>query len=107
MAGQWFSPGIPVSSTNKTACHYINEILLKVVLNAINQPKLTILFDQNNFELLAFMTICAFRVFFCFQKVNSRYADGCLGYLPLKSAKSAGCLIKPVEDFRKLSILLL
>lgn len=38
------------------------------------------------------------------KKVNSRYADGCLGYLPLKSAKSAGCLIKPVEDFRKLKI---
>jgi hypothetical protein len=88
---------------------YINEILLKVGLNAINQPKLTILFDQNNSELLASMTICAFRsmsIFF-FQKVNSRYADGCLGYLPLMSPNSAGCLIKPVEDFRKLSILLL
>jgi hypothetical protein len=30
-----FSPGIPVSSTNKTDCHYITEILLKVVLNTI------------------------------------------------------------------------
>jgi hypothetical protein len=35
MAGQWFSPGIPVSSTNKTDSHYINEILLKVSLNII------------------------------------------------------------------------
>jgi hypothetical protein len=32
-AGQWFSPGTLVSSTNKTDCHDINEILLKVVLN--------------------------------------------------------------------------
>jgi hypothetical protein len=32
--GRWFSP---VSSTNKTACHDIAEILLKVALNTINQ----------------------------------------------------------------------
>jgi hypothetical protein len=31
--GQWFSPGTPVSSTNKTDCQDITEILLKVVLN--------------------------------------------------------------------------
>ena len=29
----WFSPGTLVSSTNKTDCHDITEILLKVVLN--------------------------------------------------------------------------
>ena len=34
--GWWFSPGPPVSSTNKT------EILLKVVLNTIKQNKLKI-----------------------------------------------------------------
>jgi hypothetical protein len=28
--GWWFSPGTPVSSTNKTDCHDITEILLKV-----------------------------------------------------------------------------
>jgi hypothetical protein len=33
--GLWFSPGIPVSGTNKTARHDIAEILLKVVLNTI------------------------------------------------------------------------
>jgi hypothetical protein len=31
----WISPGIPVSSTNKTDCHDITEILLKVALNTI------------------------------------------------------------------------
>ena len=31
-AGQWFSPGTPVSSTNKTDRHDIKEILLKVAL---------------------------------------------------------------------------
>ena len=34
--GRWFSPGTPVSFTNKTDRHDINEILLKVVLNTIN-----------------------------------------------------------------------
>ena len=36
-AGRWFSPGTPVSSINKTDCHYITKILLKVALNTINQ----------------------------------------------------------------------
>ena len=31
--GRWFSPGTPVSSTNKTDRHDITEILLKVALN--------------------------------------------------------------------------
>ena len=35
-AGQWFSLGTPVTSTNKTDCHVITEILWKVVLNTIN-----------------------------------------------------------------------
>jgi hypothetical protein len=34
-AGQWFSPGPPVSSTKKTGRHDIAEILLKVALNTI------------------------------------------------------------------------
>jgi hypothetical protein len=34
--GRWFSPGILVSSINKIDCHDKTEILLKVVLNAIN-----------------------------------------------------------------------
>ena len=33
--GQWFSPGPPVSSTNKTDFYYITEILLQVTLNNI------------------------------------------------------------------------
>jgi hypothetical protein len=34
---RWFSPGPPVSSTNKTDCHDIAEILLKVVLTPLNK----------------------------------------------------------------------
>ena len=33
---RWFSPGTPVSFTNKTDCHNITEILLKVALNNPN-----------------------------------------------------------------------
>jgi hypothetical protein len=36
-AGRWFSPGTPVSSTNKTDRHDKTEILLKVALSTINQ----------------------------------------------------------------------
>jgi hypothetical protein len=34
---RWFSPGPPVSSTNKTYSHDITEILFKVALNTIKQ----------------------------------------------------------------------
>ena len=37
MAGRWYSLGTPVYSSNKTDCHDITEILLKVALNTINQ----------------------------------------------------------------------
>jgi hypothetical protein len=37
LAVWWFSPGMPVSSTNKTDHHDITEILLKVVLNTVTQ----------------------------------------------------------------------
>jgi precorrin-6B methylase 2 len=36
--GRWFSPGSPVSSTNKTDRHDITEILLKVALNTTTIP---------------------------------------------------------------------
>jgi hypothetical protein len=36
--GRWFSPGTPVSSTDKTDRHDITEISLKVVLNTIIHP---------------------------------------------------------------------
>jgi hypothetical protein len=44
-AGQWFSLGTPISSTNKTDLHDITEMLLKVVLNTI-----TLTLTQVKFE---------------------------------------------------------
>jgi hypothetical protein len=40
--GRWFSPGPPVSSTNKIDRHDITEILLKVVLNTIKQTMVNV-----------------------------------------------------------------
>ena len=37
VTGRWFSPGPSVSSTNKTYCQDITEILLKVAINIIKQ----------------------------------------------------------------------
>ena len=42
-----FSPGTPVSSTNKTDCHNITEILLKVALNTIKPHKSQYCLLQN------------------------------------------------------------
>jgi len=46
--GRWFSPGTPASSTTKTGCHDIAEILLKVVLNKINQNQIKSLPDTKH-----------------------------------------------------------
>jgi hypothetical protein len=39
VAGQWLSPGTPVSSTNETDHHNITELLFNVALNTIKEDK--------------------------------------------------------------------
>jgi hypothetical protein len=39
--GQWFSPGAPISSTNRTDRHDIAEILLKVAISTIKQTNIS------------------------------------------------------------------
>jgi hypothetical protein len=51
--GRLFSQGTPVSSINKTDCHDITEILLKVALNTINQIIL-LLIQLSNFNAIQF-----------------------------------------------------
>jgi len=54
-AGQWSSPGTPVSPNNKTDRHDITQILLKMALNIINHKPINQLsniissFRQNLF----------------------------------------------------------
>ena len=54
--GRLFSPGTPVSSTNKTQHHDIAEILLKVALNTIN------LIQAYNYKNSVLMTTLWFSV---------------------------------------------
>jgi len=48
--GRWFSPGSPVSSTNKTIRNDITEILLKVALNTIKQTSNYLSYQSFAFE---------------------------------------------------------
>jgi len=54
--GLWFSPGSPVSTTNKSDRHDIPDILLKVLLNIINQikPIYVDAFSSDRFWILCF-----------------------------------------------------
>jgi hypothetical protein len=47
-----FSPGPPVSSTNKTDCHDITEILLKMALSTIKQAN-----KQKHFKVKPFLIV--------------------------------------------------
>ena len=68
-AGRWFSPGTPVSSTNKTDRHDITQILLKVAFKHHNPNPLYIMnyplvFPWNKYPLFnsklmpCFTTLC-------------------------------------------------
>ena len=58
-AGLWFSPGTPVSSTNKTDYHDITELLLKVALNTIT-ILLTNIYLNPMFEIFVITSVFTF-----------------------------------------------
>ena len=60
--GQWFSPGTPVSSTNKTDCNDITEILLKVVLNTTNQTKPMALIQSGELNSIQIFFSCVYLI---------------------------------------------
>jgi hypothetical protein len=69
---RWFSQGPPVSFTNKTDRHNINEILLKVALNTIT---LTLFYsgfglDRIHYMLVSFSISTKFGLCFCFYFVT-------------------------------------
>jgi hypothetical protein len=49
--GQWFFPGLPVTSTNKTDRHEITEVLLKVALNTIKQKTIKQTSIKGHYQL--------------------------------------------------------
>jgi hypothetical protein len=60
LTGRWFSPGPPVSSTNKTDCHDITEILLKLALNTIKQSLIKMILENVYQSYAPFCTVCEF-----------------------------------------------
>jgi len=65
--GRRFSPGTPVSSTNKTDCHHITEILWKVALNipCIKRPIITYKSKMSLIE-----TYCIYSHAFCIENFH-------------------------------------
>ena len=57
VAGQWFSPGTAISSSCKTDCQDITEILLKVVLNTITPLALVCILVTYSTESLWLMLL--------------------------------------------------
>jgi len=65
----WFSPGTPVSPTNKIDRHNIVEILLKVVLNTITQCptknldlQTFLIFLLQNYIFFILVSVCFYTV---------------------------------------------
>jgi hypothetical protein len=65
-AVRWFSPGTPVSSTNKTDHHVITEILLNVALSTIKPSHKPTIFLWWCFFVFVFIFVCFVGVCFCF-----------------------------------------
>ena len=61
-SGWWFSMGTPVSSTNKTDCHDITEILLKVALNNTKQTNCLLEYCDSWMKVFIVFT---FKMFKC------------------------------------------
>ena len=53
--GRWFSPGIPVSSINKSVHHDITKILLKVALNTITLTLPPIIYFNFQYAFWVFL----------------------------------------------------
>ena len=97
--GRWFSPGPPVSSTNKTDQHDITEILLKVALNTIKQTKnkniiiIIIIISMTNSYYTLFVKyiyfVFVFRIDFCQSLIISYF-------LILGIVKKISTLLKPI-----------
>jgi len=79
--GRWFSPGTPVSSTNKTDLHDITDIFLQVALNTIAHNPFEILIKElllyllwiinNNFLIQFLGELHLYQRWLLFQRPNS------------------------------------
>ena len=72
-AGQWTSLGTPVSSTIKTDCHDITEILMKVAFNTINKPYVPWVISLDFKSSLGFVLYAAASDYPCDKIHNNRW----------------------------------
>jgi len=80
VAGQWFSLGTPVFSTNKTNRHDLAEILLKVALNTITLTLHTVRNDLTNLSLASGTSWSSILHVAVFKSVCTElYGDGASG----------------------------
>ena len=92
--GQWFSPGTPFSTSNKTDRHDITEILLKVTLNTINQPTNqsekraplkpslgnALRYCKYRYEYCTLMFICILHEILCCNIKRTEYCKRCRSF---------------------------
>ena len=107
--GRWFSPGTPASSTTKTDRHDIVEILLKVVLNTINQIKSS---QIVLFLLTIILSVLLFVIFKIFlqgtllqRKYKSKMEDETLRFIRQKRPRLQ-CKRRNAEDAGKYALIL-
>jgi hypothetical protein len=86
-----FSPGTPASSTTKTGCHDIAEILLKVALKHQKSNHINIIFYRFYYWL------CVFGIYDC----DSVFYDFSIGFW--NCSKSVVCYVFHLIDNNKTS----
>ena len=89
MTGRWFSPGPPVSSTNKTDRHDIAEILLNVALSTIKQTNKPFKYTIYNGILYMLFVILIFKncldIIYDILKMYFFFVITLLEYVPLET----------------------
>ena len=90
--GPWFSPGPPVSSTNKTDRHDITEILLKVALNTIKQTNSCEILLKYNLSINLIWICQEMNWLVCWQEQGSI----AYWYKSTRGIRSYTCLYMPI-----------
>jgi hypothetical protein len=110
---RWFSPGTPITFTNKTEYHDITEILLKVVLSTINHHILLLYIGMFCIVLCCLCQICfvcSTKVFFLSISAKKALCVYSLGHITIwivilygeimEHAESKDCIVQRLLSYR-------